>query len=178
MSTAMQSLYQEVILDHAKHPRNAGLREPYDAETRQVNPTCGDEIVLRVRLDGDLVADVSYETLGCSISQAAASVLAELVRDRPVDDLDQVQDAYYAMLQSRGADPGDERILGDGIAFAGVARYPARVKCALLPWAALRAALIQAAPAARVANGAEDGFDSKIKSEIDSTIDTTEGLPR
>lgn len=144
--SAMQSLYQDVILDHAKHPRNAGLREPYDAQSRQVNPTCGDEITLRVRVDRDQVVDVSYDALGCSISQAAASVLTELVVDQPVTQVEVVHDAYLAMLQSRGADPGDERVLGDAVAFAGVGRYAARVKCALLPWAAIRAALIDIEP--------------------------------
>jgi nitrogen fixation NifU-like protein len=147
---SLESLYQQVILDHAKHPRNAGLRTPYDAESHQVNPTCGDEITLRVRLSGDRVTDVSYETLGCSISQAAASVLAELVVEHTVLEAEGAHAAYLAMLHSRGADPGDERVLGDGIAFAGVARYPARVKCAVLPWTALRAALTTTGSIARV----------------------------
>jgi nitrogen fixation NifU-like protein len=147
VTTAMEQLYQDVILDHARHPRNAGLRDPYDAEVHQVNPTCGDEVTLRVRVDGDRVADVSYAAIGCSISQAAASVLTELVAGEPVAEVERVHEAYRTMLQSRGADPGDEHALGDAVAFAGVSRYPARVKCALLPWTALRAAMLQAAPA-------------------------------
>jgi len=139
----MEQLYQQVILDHAKHPHGAGLREPYDAESRQVNPTCGDEITLRVHLVGDTVEDVSYDAMGCSISQAAASVLAELVAGRPVDETLAVYDAYRTMLQSKGTDPGDGALLGDGVAFAGVSRYAARVKCALLAWAAYRDALRQ-----------------------------------
>ncbi len=142
-TAGMEQLYQQVILDHAKHPHGAGLREPYDAESRQVNPTCGDEITLRVRLAGDTVADVSYDAIGCSISQAAASVLNELVVGRPVDETLEIHDAYLAMLQSRGADAGDESLLGDGVAFAGVSRYAARVKCALLAWAAYRDAVLQ-----------------------------------
>src|SRR5688500_10628461 len=122
-TVGMEQLYQQVILDHAKHPHGAGLREPYDAESRQVNPTCGDEITLRILLAGDSVADVSYDAIGCSISQAAASVLNELVVGHPVDETLEIHDAYLAMLQSRGADPGDESLLGDGVAFAGVSRY-------------------------------------------------------
>ena len=143
-TVGMEQLYQQVILDHAKHPHGAGLREPYDAESRQVNPTCGDEITLRVRITHDAVEDVSYDAIGCSISQAAASVLTELVVGRPVADTLAVHEAYLAMLQSRGTDPGDEAVLGDGVAFAGVSRYAARVKCALLAWAAYRDALLQA----------------------------------
>lgn len=143
-TVGMEQLYQQVILDHSKHPHGAGLRDPYDAESRQVNPTCGDEITLRVRLDGSTVADLSYDAIGCSISQAAASVLAELVVGRPVVETVVVHDAYRAMLRSKGSDPGDEALLGDGVAFAGVSRYPARIKCALIAWAAYRDALLQA----------------------------------
>ncbi len=146
MTDAMNvdALYQEIILDHYKHPHGAGLREPFEAEVHHVNPTCGDEITLRVHLDGETVADVSYDALGCSISQAAASVLTELVVGRPLADTHAVYKAYLAMLQSKGADAGDESVLGDGVAFAGVSRYAARVKCALLPWAAYRDALLRA----------------------------------
>jgi nitrogen fixation NifU-like protein len=147
MSTVgMEKLYQQVILDHAKHPHGAGLRDPFDAESRQVNPTCGDEITLRVRLADDTVEDVSYDAIGCSISQAAASVLNELVVGRPVAETLTVHEAYRGMLQSKGTDPGDEALLGDAVAFAGVSRYAARVKCALLPWAAYRDALLQTEP--------------------------------
>jgi nitrogen fixation protein NifU and related proteins len=142
-TVGMEQLYQQVILDHAKHPHGAGLREPYDAESRQVNPTCGDEITLRVRLAGDVVEDVSYDAIGCSISQAAASVLNELVVGRPVEETLAVHDSYLAMLQSRGTNSGDEAVLGDAVAFAGVSRYAARVKCALIAWAAYRDALLQ-----------------------------------
>ena len=142
-TAGMEQLYQQVILDHAKHPHGAGLREPYDAQSHQVNPTCGDEITLRVRLADDRVDDVSYDAIGCSISQAAASVLNELVVGRPVDETAGIHDAYLAMLQSRGSDPGDESLLGDGGAFAGVSPNAARGNCALRPWGAYRDALLQ-----------------------------------
>ena len=138
------SLYQEIILDHYKRPVGRGLREPYDAESHQVNPTCGDEITLRVRLSGDRIADVSYDGQGCSISQASTSVLHELVSGRPVAEAFEIQQAFTELMQGRGSVEPDEEVLGDGVAFAGVARYPARVKCALLSWMAFRDATTRA----------------------------------
>lgn len=146
----MQQMYQEVILDHYKHPHGRGLREPGSgarhAEVHHVNPTCGDEITLRVALspDGATVADVSYDGQGCSISQAATSVLTDLVTGVPVAQAMLTLDAFSAMVTSKGADGGDEDVLGDGIAFAGVSKYPARVKCALLGWLAFKAAVADA----------------------------------
>jgi nitrogen fixation protein NifU and related proteins len=138
------SLYQEIILDHYKRPVGRGLREPFDAESRQVNPTCGDEITVRVRLSGDRIDDVSYDGQGCSISQASASVLHELVAGRPVVEAFDTHQAFTELIQGRGGVEPDEDVLGDGIAFAGVARYPARVKCALLSWMAFRDATARA----------------------------------
>ena len=141
-------LYQELVLEHSKRPHHAGLREPYDAEVHHVNPTCGDEVTLRVHLSGTgpdaVVEDVSYDTLGCSISTASTSVLADEVIGRPVGEALTTHEAMRRMLTSRGKDPGDEEVLGDGVALAGVARYPARVKCALLGWMALSDALHRA----------------------------------
>ena len=137
-------LYQELILEHAKHPHHAGLREPFDAEVRHVNPTCGDEVTLRLRLTDGVVADVSYETLGCSISTASTSVLTDEVIGRPVPEALEAFAAMRAMVTSKGADPGSEEQIGDGVAFAGVARYPARIKCALLGWTAFTDALAKA----------------------------------
>jgi nitrogen fixation NifU-like protein len=138
------SLYQEMILDHYKHPVGRGLREPFDAEAHHVNPTCGDEITVRVRVAGDRIDDLSYEGQGCSISQASASVLHELVSGHRVDEAFGVHDAFLELVQGRGAVEPDEDLLGDAIAFAGVARYPARVKCALLSWMAFRDATARA----------------------------------
>jgi nitrogen fixation NifU-like protein len=140
-------LYQELILEHAKRPHGAGLREPFGSEVHHVNPMCGDEVTLRVDLEGSgagaIVRDVSYDALGCSISVASTSVLAEEVTGRPVDEALAVHAAMRAMLTSRGEDPGDEEVIGDGVALAGVARYPARVKCGLLGWMAFTDALHQ-----------------------------------
>jgi nitrogen fixation NifU-like protein len=134
-------LYQELILEHSKRPHRAGLREPFDAEVHHVNPTCGDEVTVRVDLDGDTVRDMSYDALGCSISVASASVLSEQVTGHSVREALEAYTAMRSMLISKGADPGDEAVIGDGVAFAGVARYPARVKCALLGWTAFTDAL-------------------------------------
>lgn len=134
-------LYQELILEHSKRPHRMGLREPFDAEVHHVNPTCGDEITLRVDVDGERIADVSYDSLGCSISVASASMLAELVTQEELRTARAAFGAMRTMLTSKGADRGDEEVIGDAVALAGVSQYPARVKCALLPWMALADAL-------------------------------------
>jgi nitrogen fixation NifU-like protein len=140
----IDQLYQEIILDHYKHPHGRGLREPFDAEAHHVNPTCGDEVTVRIRLGDGQVEDVSYTGVGCSISQASASVLHELLRGREVGEALTVTDAFTEVMTGRGEVEPDEDVLGDGIAFAGVAHYPARVKCALLAWMAFKDALARA----------------------------------
>lgn len=134
-------MYQEVILDHYKHPHGRGLREPFDAEVSHVNPTCGDEVTLRVNVVDGALADISYAGQGCSISQASTSVLFDQLVGQTVDEALATVESFTAMMTSRGADPGDEDVIGDGIAFAGVSKYPARVKCALLGWMAFKDAL-------------------------------------
>ncbi|MEU4831776.1 Fe-S cluster assembly sulfur transfer protein SufU [Streptosporangium sp. NPDC023615] len=139
-----ESMYQELILEHYKHPQGRGLRDPYDAEVHHVNPTCGDEITMRVKLgDGGKVEDVSYDGQGCSISQAAASVLHELATGSTVDDTLGVVDEFTRLMQGRGKVEADEDVLGDAVAFAGVAKFPARVKCALLAWMAYKDAIVR-----------------------------------
>ena len=144
----LESLYQEIILDHYRHPHHAGLREPFDAEVRHVNPVCGDEVTLRVTLKdsngGPVVADVSYDALGCSISQESASVLSDLVIGRPASEGMKFHDEFLALMQSQGEGAPDEDVLGDAVAFAGVSKYPARIKCALLAWMAWKDATAQA----------------------------------
>ncbi|MEU3167400.1 Fe-S cluster assembly sulfur transfer protein SufU [Streptosporangium sp. NPDC006930] len=139
-----ESMYQELILEHYKHPQGRGLRDPYDAEVHHVNPTCGDEITMRVKLgDGGKVEDVSYDGQGCSISQAAASVLHELATGSTVDETLGVVDEFTRLMQGRGKIEADEDVLGDAVAFAGVAKFPARVKCALLAWMAYKDAVVR-----------------------------------
>ncbi|MGH3508687.1 MAG: Fe-S cluster assembly sulfur transfer protein SufU [Nocardioidaceae bacterium] len=141
----VDALYQEIILDHYRSRHHAGLREPFEAEVHHVNPTCGDEVTLRVHLDGGTVADVSYDAEGCSISQAAASVLGDLVIGKPVDEAMAIHDDFLTLMQGRGNVVPDEDVLEDAVAFAGVAKFPARVKCALLAWMAWKDATVQAA---------------------------------
>ncbi len=137
----LDQLYQEIILDHYKRPHGRGLREPFGAEVHHVNPTCGDEVTLRVHLESDKIVDVSYEGQGCSISQASASVLHELLTGRAVADALTVHAAFVELMGGKGQIDPDEEVLGDAIAFAGVAKYPARVKCALLSWMAFKDAV-------------------------------------
>ena len=138
----LDSLYQEIILDHYRSPHNAGLRDPFEAEVHHVNPTCGDEVTLRVHLVGEpghqTVTDVSYDAEGCSISQAAASVMADLVIGQPVSKALETHEAFVELMHGRGKVEPDEEVLEDGIAFAGVAKFPARIKCALLSWMAFK----------------------------------------
>jgi nitrogen fixation protein NifU and related proteins len=163
-----ESMYQEIILDHYRHPHHKGLREPYDAEVHHVNPICGDEVTVRVQLEGASggadgrrgggadgttanradgqarVADVSYDALGCSISQASASVMTDLVIGKTVNEALALGDEFLALMQSRGDTEPDEDKLQDAAAFAGVAKYPARIKCALLSWMAWKDATARA----------------------------------
>jgi len=140
----LDALYQDIILDHYKHPHNKGLRDPFEAEVHHVNPTCGDEVTLRVHVRDGIVEDVSYDSVGCSISQASASVLTDLVIGKKVDEAMSIHETFQTLMQGRGQVEPDEDVLEDGIAFAGVAKFPARVKCALLSWMAWKDATAQA----------------------------------
>ena len=140
----LDALYQEIILDHYKNPHHRGLREPYEAEVHHVNPSCGDEVTLRLHVADGVVSDVSYEGVGCSISQASTSVMTDLVIGQAVSDGLALHDEFLTMMQSKGTYEPDEEQLEDAVAFVGVARFPARVKCALLGWSAFRDAALRA----------------------------------
>ena len=161
----LDSLYQEIILDHYRSPHHAGLREPYEAEVHHVNPTCGDEVTLRVHLaegpDGHVVEDVSYDAVGCSISQASASVLTDLVIGKPVDEAMDIHQTFLELMQGKGQVEPDEDVLEDGIAFAGVAKFPARVKCALLSWMAWKDATAQAQSDPAQTDSAQRGGETR-----------------
>jgi nitrogen fixation NifU-like protein len=156
----LETMYQEIILDHYRTPHHKGLREPFDVEVHHVNPTCGDEITLRVKLDGSTVLDVSYDSAGCSISQASASVLTDLVIGRDIDAGLAAHKEFVALMQSRGEVIPDEDVLEDAVAFAGVSKYPARVKCALLSWMAWKDATAQAQENSMMSEGDNDDRDS------------------
>jgi nitrogen fixation NifU-like protein len=144
----LESMYQEIILEHYRRPLHAGLREPFDAEVRHVNPTCGDEVTLRVTVKDaggePAIADVSYDALGCSISQASTSIMADMIIGKTVAEAMAVGDEFLALMQSRGEGEPDEDVLGDAVAFEGVSKYPARIKCALLGWMAWKDATARA----------------------------------
>jgi nitrogen fixation NifU-like protein len=136
----LNALYQELILDHYRRPRNKGVLEHPTHTVALTNPLCGDEIDLQLRVEGDVIADVRFIGRGCSISQAAASMMTQVVRQRPVSDALQLAARMSALMRGDEAAATD-RALGDLRALAGVARFPVRVKCALLPWNALTDAL-------------------------------------
>lgn len=140
---SVEAMYQEIILDHYREKHHSGLRSPFEAEVHHVNPTCGDEVTLRVHVGGGVVEDVSYDAQGCSISQASTSVMSDLVIGRSIIDVLALEQDFLDMMHSQGAIEPDEERLEDAIAFAGVSKFPARVKCALLGWTALKDALVR-----------------------------------
>ncbi len=140
----LDSLYQEVILDHYKRPLNKALAPKPDAQVHHVNTSCGDEVTLNLHLEGDRSAKVTWEGVGCSISQASTSVMTDLLIGKRKEDALALVEEFQTMLQSKGKDTGNEEHLQDGVAFAGVSKFPARVKCALLGWMAFKDALQQA----------------------------------
>lgn len=140
----LESLYQEIIVDHYKHPRGKGLLSAAAGEAHHINPTCGDEVTVQVSLSADGSIVIGYEGQGCSISQASASVMSELLNGANPPASEPIREAFVELMHSKGNAEPDEDVLGDAVAFAGVAKYPARVKCALLPWMAFQDASIKA----------------------------------
>jgi len=150
MSISMDSMYQQIILDHYKHPQHRGEIEPFDAEVHHVNPTCGDEVTLRVRVAEGAIAELGWTGEGCSISQASTSVMSDLVVGESVSDALALQEKFLELMQSQGQHTLTEdeaEALDDAVAFEGVSKYPARVKCALLGWMAMKSAVASATEA-------------------------------
>jgi len=191
MTSAMEQLYQQVILDHARDPHGRGLDADGAAvgaadgqargESHQVNPTCGDEVTLRVEIDttgaSPVLRSVHWDGQGCSISQASVSVLTDLVTGADLTEVDRLAETFRLLMHARGAglDPDQEDALGDATAFTGVAKYPARIKCALLGWAALRDAVVRSgagtpARTAGMANGTTES--TTLRSNESSTQST------
>ncbi|CAB4758124.1 unannotated protein [freshwater metagenome] len=139
----LDSLYQEVILDHYKHPLHKKLSSDFSAQVHHVNPSCGDEITLNVMIKNGLVENVTWEGVGCSISQASTSIAADLMIGKSLADALTTVDSFSQLMSSKGTDAGDEDILEDGVALAGVSKFPARIKCALLGWMAFKDAALQ-----------------------------------
>lgn len=158
MSIPLDSMYRDIIIDHYKHPQHRGLPASFDAEVHHVNPTCGDEVTLRVRIADGSIADLGWVGEGCSISQASTSVMSELVVGRSVGEALALQDKFLHLMQSQGQaaiSDADADALDDAVAFEGVSKYPARVKCALLGWMAMKGAVADAAVGAAAPNAGE-----------------------
>lgn len=140
----LDNLYQEVILDHYKNPQNKVLSPTFDAQVHHVNPSCGDEIDLNVTLAGDRIEKITWDGVGCSISQASTSIVSDLLKNHTLEEADAIIENFLHLMQSKGTEKGDELILEDAVALAGVSQYPARIKCALLGWMAVKDATVQA----------------------------------
>jgi len=140
----LDALYQEVILDHYKHPQHKGLLSTYDAQVHHVNPSCGDEITLNIALENGSISSLSWDGVGCSISQASVSIMSDLVIGKSVDEAGVILDSFVELMQSKGLKTGDAEILEDAVSLAGVSKFPARIKCALLGWMAYKDAVLTA----------------------------------
>ena len=140
----LDALYQEVILDHYKHPQHKGLLSTYDAQVHHVNPSCGDEISLNLVLENNSISSISWDGVGCSISQASVSIMSDLVIGKSVDEARVILESFVELMQSKGLKTGDAEILEDAVSLAGVSKFPARIKCALLGWMAYKDAVLTA----------------------------------
>jgi nitrogen fixation NifU-like protein len=140
----LDNLYQEVILDHYKNPQNKKLSENNDAQVHHVNPSCGDEITLGVKLDGSTISSINWEGVGCSISQASTSIMSDLLTGKSLEEAETISESFLHLMQSKGTEEGNPDLLEDAVALAGVSQYPARIKCALLGWMAFKDASVQA----------------------------------
>jgi nitrogen fixation NifU-like protein len=140
----LDNLYQEVILDHYKNPLNKRLSERFDVQVHHINPSCGDEITLNLTLDGQTIKEITWDGVGCSISQASISIASDLLVGKSLSAADSISEQFIELMQSKGKKTGDEAVLEDAVALAGVSQYPARIKCALLGWMAIKDATLQA----------------------------------
>lgn len=140
----LDNLYQEVILDHYKNPLNKSLARDYDVQVHHINPSCGDEITLNITLTGNVISKITWDGVGCSISQASVSIASDLLVGKTLDVSESITDEFMDLMQSKGKKSGNELVLEDAVALAGVSQYPARIKCALLGWMAIKDASMQA----------------------------------
>jgi nitrogen fixation NifU-like protein len=140
----LDNLYQEVILDHYKNPQNKELATDNDAQVHHVNPSCGDEVTLGVKLDGERVLSINWDGVGCSISQASTSIMSDLLQGKSLSEASAIAEDFLHLMQSKGSEEGNTEVLEDAVALSGVSKYPARIKCALLGWMAFKDASVQA----------------------------------
>ena len=140
----LDNLYQEVILDHYKNPLNKSLAKEYDVQVHHINPSCGDEITLNITLTGNTISKITWDGVGCSISQASVSIASDLLVGKTLDVSESITEEFMDLMQSKGKKSGNELVLEDAVALAGVSQYPARIKCAMLGWMAIKDAAMQA----------------------------------
>ena len=140
----LDNLYQEVILDHYKNPLNKTLSKHFDVQVHHINPSCGDEITLNLTLDYQTIKEITWDGVGCSISQASVSIASDLLMGKSLSEVESISEQFVELMQSKGKKTGDEAVLEDAVALAGVSQYPARIKCALLGWMAIKDATLQA----------------------------------
>ena len=140
----LDNLYQEVILDHYKNPLSKSLAKEYDVQVHHINPSCGDEITLNITLTGNTISKITWDGVGCSISQASVSIASDLLVGKTLDVSESITEEFMDLMQSKGKKSGNELVLEDAVALAGVSQYPARIKCALLGWMAIKDAAMQA----------------------------------
>jgi nitrogen fixation NifU-like protein len=139
----LDSLYQEVILDHYKHPLNKGLSATYGAQVHHVNPSCGDEITLNLTAENGIITKITWDGVGCSISQASVSIASDLLLNKSFAEADSILNDFTELMQSKGSQQGNPEVLEDAVALAGVSKFPARIKCALLGWMAFKDAAVR-----------------------------------
>ena len=139
----LDSLYQEVILDHYKHPLNKGLASTYGAQVHHVNPSCGDEITLNITAKDGVITAITWDGVGCSISQASVSIASDLLINKSFNQAELILNEFTELMQSKGTKTGNPDVLEDAVALAGVSKFPARIKCALLGWMALKDAAVR-----------------------------------
>lgn len=140
----LETLYQEVIMDHYKNPLHKNLLKEFEVQVHHVNPSCGDEQDLNISTDGERISAIGWNGVGCSISQASTSIMSDLLLGKRIEEATRIQNAFQEMILSKGRITGDQGLLEDAVVLAGVSKFPARVKCALLGWMAFKDALSQA----------------------------------
>ena len=140
ISSNLQNLYRQIIMDHYKNPRNKGLPavDGYH-HVHLKNPTCGDDIIVAVKIERGIITDIRHEGIGCSICCSSASVMSVLLKNKPVGEVETLAQNFYEIV--KGADYDKDIKMGDAVAYAGVAQFPARIKCATIPWKALEGAI-------------------------------------
>jgi nitrogen fixation NifU-like protein len=139
----LDSLYQEVILDHYRKPHHKGLQDGFGIQVKHNNPSCGDEVTLNLTITDGVINAISWDGVGCSISMASVSMMSDLLMNQNYEKANQILAEFVELMQSKGKSQGDEELLDDAVAFAGVSKFPARIKCALLGWMAYKDASSQ-----------------------------------